>query len=163
MNAPVVGTVSSVSTTTKKRCVAASYRQLGSVTNWPADARRAVDRRRVAVERVQVDGVVHVAREAADDVRGGVVGQHRVTRRVEDVEDVVDGLDDVAVADAQPLVGRLDRELVPAARVALLVEVQALEARDLNCGFDFAFLPLLMVEPPPPVPSDRLRLTIRPP
>src|SRR5262249_26227597 len=35
---------------------------------------------------------------------------------------------DIAVADAHALVGRLDGELVPAARVALLVVVQALEA-----------------------------------
>src|ERR671929_39043 len=35
VNAPLVGFVSSVSTTTKKRCVAASYRHDGSVTNWP--------------------------------------------------------------------------------------------------------------------------------
>ena len=38
------------------------------------DSGRAVDRRRVAVERVQVHGVVHVPRETADDVGGGVVG-----------------------------------------------------------------------------------------
>jgi hypothetical protein len=42
--------------------------------------------------------VVHVPREAAHDVRRGVVRQDRLPGRVEDVEDVVDRLDDVAVA-----------------------------------------------------------------
>ena len=88
----------------------------------------------VAVERVQVDGVVHVAREAGDDVRRGVVRQDRLPGGVEDVEDVVDGLDDVAVAGAEALVGRLDGELVAAARVALLVEVQPLEADVESAG-----------------------------
>src|SRR5262249_20933372 len=94
-----------------------------------ADLRRAVDRGRVAVERVQVDRVVNVPREAAHDVGGGVVRQQRRSGRgAVDVEDVVDDLDDIAVADAHALVGRLDGELVPAARIALLVVVQALEA-----------------------------------
>ncbi len=92
-----------------------------------ADAGRSVDRGRVAVERVQVDGVVHVARESADDIGRGVVRKLRLSRGVEDVQDVVDGLDHVAVADAQRLVRRLDRELVAAARIALLVVVETLE------------------------------------
>src|SRR5512132_1282061 len=93
------------------------------------DPRRAVDRRRVAVERVQVDRVVHVPRKAAHDVGGGIVRKPRRSGRgAVDVEDVVDGLHDVAVADAQALVGRLDGELVPATRVALLVVVQPFEA-----------------------------------
>src|SRR5205807_1029638 len=44
-----------------------------------------------------------------------------------DVDHVVDGFDFIAVADTERLVGRLDGELVPAARVALLEQVQALE------------------------------------
>ena len=40
----------------------------------------------------------------------------------------LDGLELVAVADAERLVGRFDRELVSAARIALLVVIQALEA-----------------------------------
>jgi hypothetical protein len=72
--------------------------------------------------------MVHVAREAAHDVRGRVIRKKRLpSGRAEDVEDVVDRFDDIAVADAHPLVGRLDRELVPAAGVALLVMVQARE------------------------------------
>src|SRR5207248_2534854 len=78
---------------------------------------------------VQVDRVVHVPWEAADDVRRGVVRKDRLSRAVEDVEDVVDGLELEAVAGAEALVGRLDRELVAASRIPLLVEVQALEAR----------------------------------
>ena len=93
-----------------------------------ADPRRSVDRRRVAVERVEVYGVVHVPREAADDVGAGVVRQDGLTGGVEHVEDVVHGLDDVAVANAHPLIGRLDRELVSAAGIALLVVVETLEA-----------------------------------
>ena len=38
-----------------------------------ADPGGPVDRRRVAVERVQVDGVVHVPRKASDDVGAGIV------------------------------------------------------------------------------------------
>ena len=82
-------------------------------------------------------------------------------RRVEDVEDVVHGLEHVAVADTQPLVGRLDRELVAAARVALLVGFRPSKPVS-NCGFDFAFLPLL-TETPLPVPWEMLRLTMVPP
>ena len=41
-----------------------------------ANAGRTIDRRRVAVERVQIDGVVHVPWKAGHDVGGGVVGQH---------------------------------------------------------------------------------------
>ena len=97
----------------------------------PADAGRSVDRRRVPIERVEVDGVVHVPRETADDVRARVVREHRRARArgAEDVHHVVHGLHDVAVADAQPLVRRLHGELVAAAGVALLVVIQALEAR----------------------------------
>ena len=84
---------------------------------------------RVAEERVQIDGVVHVRRKAGDDVGGGIVRKHRLPGGVEDVDDVVDSLEHVAVADAQTLVGRLDRELITAARIALLEQVQAFEAR----------------------------------
>ncbi len=72
--------------------------------------------------------MVHVRREAGHDVGGGVVREHGLPGGIEDVEDVIHGLEHVAVADAHALVGRLDRELVPAARVALLEEVQAFEA-----------------------------------
>src|SRR5439155_7917485 len=52
----------------------------------------------------------------------------RLSGLVEDVHHIVDSLDNVAVADAHALVGRLDGELVSAARVALLVVVQPFEA-----------------------------------
>src|SRR5207248_4280177 len=42
-------------------------------------------------------------------------------------EHVVDRLEHIAVANAESLVGRLVRELVPATRIALLEQVQALE------------------------------------
>ena len=89
----------------------------------------SVDRRRIAVEGVQIDRVVHVPREPADDVRRGVVGKRgAAVRRVVDVQDVVDGLEHIAVAGAHALIRRLDGELVPSARIPLLVEVQPLEA-----------------------------------
>ena len=69
-------------------------------------------------------------------------GSSRLTGRVVDVDDVVDGLDDVAVAGAMPLVGWLDGELVAATRVALLVEVEPSKPLP-NAGCDLAFLPLL--------------------
>jgi len=69
--------------------------------------------------------VVHVPREAADDVGGGVVGEHRPPGGVEDVEYIVHGFKHVAVADTERLVGRLNRELIPAVRIALLIKVQA--------------------------------------
>ena len=89
----------------------------------------AVDRRRIAVERVEIDGVVHVPRKPGDDVGGGVVRKLRLAGRVEDVHHVVHGFDNVAVADTQTLVRRLEGELVATTRVALLVEVEPLEAR----------------------------------
>ena len=80
--------------------------------------------------------MVHVGREPGDDVRARVVGKHGLTGLVEDVDHVVDCLDNVAVPDAESLVGRLDGELVPAARVPLLEQVQALElALELRLGF----------------------------
>ena len=89
----------------------------------------AVDGRSVAVERVEVDSVVHIPGEPADDVRGGVVWQRgRAVRLVEHVHHLVDRLEDEAVAGAHALVGRLDGELVAAARVPLLVMVEAFEA-----------------------------------
>ena len=39
-----------------------------------ADSRRPVDRRAVAEERVEIHGVVHVGREAGDDVRAVLSG-----------------------------------------------------------------------------------------
>src|SRR5207237_2324760 len=79
----------------------------------------------------EVDGVVHVPRKAGDDVRARVVREERSARSggAEHVHDVVDRLHDVAVADAQALIGRFKRELVAATRIALLVMVQALKAR----------------------------------
>ncbi len=73
--------------------------------------------------------MVHVGRETRHDVRGRVVRQQRRAGLIEDVQDVVDGLHHVPIANAEPLVGRLDGELVPPARIALLVQVQALETR----------------------------------
>ena len=102
-------------------------------------AGRAVDRRRVSVERVQIDGVVHITREAGDDVRGGVVREHGLARLVVDVQYIVDRLHDIPVTDAQRLVGWLQGELVPSPSVALLVEVQPFEA----CGEDRIGLRLL--------------------
>ena len=108
-----------------RRCVVETGRIRDELA---ANAGRPVDRGRVAVERVQVDRVVHVPREPGHNVRRRVVRQHGVAGGVVDVQDVIDGLDDVAVPCTHALVGRLDGELVPAARIALLVEVQALEA-----------------------------------
>ena len=72
----------------------------------------AYDRGRIAVERVEVHDAG--GRRAIDEIGA---------------EDVVDGLDDEAVAHAQPLVRRLDRELVAAIGEALVEEVEALEAQ----------------------------------
>ena len=94
----------------------------------PADARGPIDRRRILEERVEVDRMIHVARMSGHDIRARVVGEDRRAREVEDVEDIVHGFDDVTVADAHALIGRFDGELVSAARVALLVEVQPFEA-----------------------------------
>ena len=69
--------------------------------------------------------MIHVARKTADDVGSGVVGQQRATRGVVDVERVVDRLDDLPVAHTQPLIRRLKRELIAAARVARWVVVDA--------------------------------------
>ena len=73
--------------------------------------------------------MIHVSREAADPVRGGVVRKDGLTGRVEDVDDAIDSLDNIAIANAHALVRGLDRELVSTARIALLVVVQALEAK----------------------------------
>ena len=79
----------------------------------PEGHRGAVDDRRVAVERVEVD------RD----------GHRRAVRRI-DAQHVVHRLQHVAVADAQSLVGGLDAELVAVVRdVALLEEVEPLEVR----------------------------------
>ena len=94
----------------------------------PTDPGGAIDCRGIAIERVQVDRVIHISGKSAHDVGGGVVRKHRLPRGVVDVEDIVDRLEDEAVPGAQSLIGRLDRKLVPAPSVALLVEVQTLEA-----------------------------------
>ena len=52
--------------------------------------------------------MVHVTWKTADDIRGGVVGKHRLAGAVEDVEDVIYRLNDIAVADAQALIGRFE-------------------------------------------------------
>jgi hypothetical protein len=93
-----------------------------------ADAGGAVDRRRIAVERVQVDSVIDVSRMPGDDVGGSVVRKDRVPRGVVDVENIVDGLEHKAVTGTQPLIGRFDGELVSATRIALLIMVQTFEA-----------------------------------
>ena len=48
--------------------------------------------------------------------------------RVEDLVHVVHDLGDLAVADAETLIRRLDRELVPAVGEPLVEEVQGVEA-----------------------------------
>ena len=74
--------------------------------------------------------MVHVTREAPDDIRGGVIRERGCSGPgIEDVQDVVHGFDHVAIAGAHALIRWLDRELVPPARVALLVEVQARETK----------------------------------
>ena len=90
--------------------------------------------------------MVDVSREPGDDVGGGVVRQQRVSGAVVGVEDVVDGLDGFAVTHAERLVRRLDAELVAAAGIPLLVEVQSLEPV-ARVGFDLAFLPALTETP----------------
>src|SRR4029077_20904883 len=91
-----------------------------------ANTGRAIDRWGVPVERVEVNRMVDVPREAADDIGGGIVWKRRRSRRrAKDIQHVIDGLDDVAVAHAEPLIGRLNRELIATARIALLIEVQA--------------------------------------
>ena len=92
-------------------------------------SRGPVDRRRIAEERVQRLGA----------------GQH-VTAGIVRGEDVVDGLHDVAVAHAEPLVRRLEAELVPAARRARIVVADAVEPEDAAVG-----------------PRDRLRRRVRNP
>jgi hypothetical protein len=52
-------------------------------------------------------------------------GKTKVPEVFEDVDYVVRRLDHVPIPDAEPLVRRLERELVPAARVALLVVLQS--------------------------------------
>jgi len=56
------------------------------------------------------------------------IGRPTTPDTVVDVEDVVDRLEHETVADAQALVRRLDSELVAAARITLLIEVEAFEA-----------------------------------
>ena len=48
----------------------------GVSNKLPTHPCTAVDRRRISKERVQVHGMVHVARETTDDVCSGVVRQH---------------------------------------------------------------------------------------
>ena len=91
-------------------------RRLVEVAAWVGDegalhAGRPVDRRRIAVERVEVDDA-----------------DQRVARGVVDPQDVIHGLHDVAVARTQALVGRLQGELIAAIRQPLAAVVQALEA-----------------------------------
>src|SRR6266567_1347519 len=93
-----------------------------------ADACGAVDCRSIAEERVQIHRVVYIPRKAGDDVGRGVVRKQRLSRRVVNIENVIHSLDHIAVAHTQPLIGRLERELVPTARIALLVVVQAFKA-----------------------------------
>ncbi|TMH18459.1 MAG: hypothetical protein E6H68_02205 [Betaproteobacteria bacterium] len=80
---------------------------------WPTRAGRAIDCRDVAVERVEVD-------YSCLGVAGGVP----------DVQHVVDRLEHEAVADAEPLIRRLDRELIAAIGEPLLEEVETGEALD---------------------------------
>ena len=65
-----------------------------------AYACRAGDGRGVAIKRVEIDRMVHVPRQAADNIRSGVVREDRVPRYIEDVEDIVDRFDDIAVTHA---------------------------------------------------------------
>src|SRR5262249_28260246 len=84
----------------------------------------------IAVERVQIDRMVHVASEAADDIRGGVVWEHRRPRRgAGDGEDGIHSLNDEAVTNAQPLVRRPNGEMGSTPRIALLIVVEAFEAK----------------------------------
>src|SRR6516165_318684 len=75
-------------------------------------ARRTVDRRRIAIEAVQID----------DAAGGRTVG-------VVDAQYVVDRLQHEAIAGAERLVGRLDTELVAIVGEALVEEVEALKMR----------------------------------
>src|SRR5260370_14350553 len=71
----------------------------------------SVDCRGVAVERVQ-----------GDDTHDGI------SRRTEDAENIVCRLKDKAISSAEPLIGRLDGELISTVGEALLVEVEAVDA-----------------------------------
>src|SRR5579872_1299008 len=86
-----------------------------------------IDRRLITVEGVEIDGVVDVSRKAGHDVCGRIIGKQRLSGRVVDIEDVVYCLDDEAIADAKPLIGRLHCELITTTGIALLIEIQSFE------------------------------------
>ena len=97
----------------------------------PSYAGRAVDGGRVAEEPVQRHAAVDVRNRRGVRIRR----QHGVATRVVDVHHVVHGLEHVPVADAERLIGRFDRELVLVVRVAILEEIQSLEAQvELGIG-----------------------------
>ncbi|MDQ2916908.1 MAG: hypothetical protein M3R40_07090, partial [Pseudomonadota bacterium] len=72
----------------------------------------AIDRRRVAEERIEI---LHAGQRSA--------------RWMERAQHAVDGFDHVPVAHAQSLVGRLDRELIAAVGKALIAMIQPEEAQ----------------------------------
>src|SRR5213075_1047826 len=76
-------------------------------------------------ELVQGHGSIHMRYRRSVRVRR----ENGVPRRVVDVERDVDGLEHVAVAGTESLIGRLDRELVLIVGVAMLEQIDALEAR----------------------------------
>jgi len=95
-------------------CIEQAYRVRDRRSALAGVRARADDRRRVAVERVEVD-------------RGRRLG---VARRVPDAQDVVHRREHEAIAHAQRLVGRFHRKLVAAVREALLEEIETIEAAD---------------------------------
>ena len=96
--------------------------QLGSVIDGPNRGAgvRALDRRRVAVERVEIDRAgLGIARSVEDRSTSLTVSSTNRCRRT-------------------ALVGRFHRELVAAVREALLEEIDAIEAAlDLGVGLRF--------------------------
>src|ERR1700737_1202133 len=79
---------------------------------------------RIAVERVEVG-------DALEGVSGAAV----------DIHDVIDGLEHIAVPDAEPLVGRFDRVLVRVIGGALIPVVEAEEAVDDAQSTVYALIP----------------------
>src|SRR5690349_5376308 len=96
---------------------------------------RSIDRRSITIERVEVNRVVYIARKSANNVGCGIIRQNRLPGLVKDIEHVIDGFNDIAVANTESLVRRLDRELVATARVTLLIVIESFKTRvELGIG-----------------------------
>jgi hypothetical protein len=94
----------------------------------------AIDRRRVSIERVQVD--------YADE---------RVAFRIEDAQNIIRRLENESITHAKPLVWWLDGELISIVGKTLIMKVEAIEG-SFHCVVVFSiapmFCPITMTMPP---------------